>query len=73
MKGNKQYYCPLGKQIIELCDEPQFSIQTRFFVLGRQFIDEKDLLHDIVPELMPLTFHTLDDAKKYVDSNDQEF
>ena len=64
-EGVKRFYCPLGKINVELCDEPQFSVTTRFFLLGRQFLDEKDLLYDIVPELMPPTFHTIEDAKTY--------
>ena len=67
LSANKQYYCPLGRRVVELCDEPQFSIATRFFLLGRQFLDEKDLLYGLVPELMPPTFHTLQEAQEYAE------
>lgn len=67
-KQGKQYWCPLGKHVVDLCDEPQFGCSTRFFLSGREWLDEKDLLYNLVPELMPPTFHNLEDAQKY--SND---
>jgi len=53
---NKEYQCPMGKRIVDLCDEPQFGSGTKFFLLGRQHLDEKNLLHELVPEMMPPTF-----------------
>ena len=64
-KQDKQYWCPLGKRIVDLCDERQFGSSTRFFNSGREWLDEKDLLHSLVPEMMPPTFHKLEDAQKY--------
>eukprot|EP00546_Thalassionema_frauenfeldii_P021436 CAMPEP_0178905642 /NCGR_PEP_ID=MMETSP0786-20121207/6388_1 /TAXON_ID=186022 /ORGANISM="Thalassionema frauenfeldii, Strain CCMP 1798" /LENGTH=544 /DNA_ID=CAMNT_0020577271 /DNA_START=149 /DNA_END=1783 /DNA_ORIENTATION=+ len=63
--AGQQYWCPLGRRVVDLCDEPQFSSSTRFFLNGRQWLDEKDLLHQLVPELMPPTFHSLEEAQKY--------
>lgn len=63
--STKQYYCPLGKRMVDLCDEPQFGTGTHFFLAGRQHLDEKDLLYELVPELMPLTFASLDQARAY--------
>ena len=74
MKQGKQYWCPLGKRIVDLCDEPQFGSSTRFFLSGREWLDEKDLLYKLVPEMMPPTFHNIEDAQKhshtYIDSTD---
>ena len=62
---NKQFNCPLGRRIVDLCDEPKFSRSLRFFLFGRQHLDEKDLLYKLVPELMPPTFDAIDSAKAY--------
>lgn len=72
LSENTQYHCPLGRVIVPLCDEPQFGSGPRFFVVGRQFLDEKDLLHDLVPELMPPTFATLDDARRYAQEQEHK-
>ena len=69
-KQGKQYWCPLGRRIVDICDEPQFSSQTRLFLSGRKWLDEKDLLHTLVPDLMPPTFRTLKGAQEYCDSID---
>jgi len=61
----KKFFCPLGRQIVDLCDEPQFGSGIRFFLIGRKYMDEKDLLHDLVPELMPPTFSTIEEAHAY--------
>lgn len=62
---NKQYNCPLGRRMVDLCDEPKFSSCVRFFLAGRQHLDEKDLLHAIVPEFMPPTFPSMEAANAY--------
>ena len=67
--GSKEYHCPLGRRVVDLCDEPQFGSGTRFFLAGRQYLDEKDLLYDLVPELMPPTFHSLEAAQEFVSQN----
>jgi hypothetical protein len=61
----KQFFCPLGRRIVDLCDEPQFGSAMRFFLVGRKHLDEKDLLYALVPELMPPTFATVEDAHTY--------
>ncbi len=66
-RNGKQYWCPVGRRTIDLCDEPQFGSSMRFFLSGREWFDEKDLLHQLVPELMPPTFHSLEEAEKYSD------
>uniref|UniRef100_A0A7S1ZJ02 Tubulin--tyrosine ligase-like protein 9 n=1 Tax=Ditylum brightwellii TaxID=49249 RepID=A0A7S1ZJ02_9STRA len=64
-KEGRTYYCPLGRRSVDLCDEPGFSSRFRLFLTGRQHLDEKDLLHQLVPELMPPTFHSVESARKY--------
>ena len=63
--GSTQYNCPLGRHMVDLCDEPQFSRCVRFFLAGRQHLDEKDLLHQLVPEFMPPTFDSIEAAQAY--------
>jgi hypothetical protein len=70
--SNKQYYCPLGRRIVELCDEPQFGYGTKFFLAGRQHLDEKNLLYDLVPELLPPTFRTVEAAQRYAEQQQQQ-
>eukprot|EP00536_Pseudo-nitzschia_multiseries_P000963 jgi/Psemu1/300417/fgenesh1_kg.12_\ len=67
-KQGKQYWCPLGRRMVDLCNEPKFGSSTRFFLKDRKWLDEKDLLHTLVPELMPPTFQSLEDAQKYCDT-----
>ena len=64
-RNGKQYWCPMGKRTVDLCDEPQFGSSTRFFLSGREWLDEKDKLHTLVSEMMPPTFHLLEDAQEY--------
>jgi len=66
--SNKQYRCPLGRRIVDLCDEPKFSRSLRFFLAGRQYLDEKDLLYELVPEFMPPTFGSIGSAKAYAEA-----
>jgi hypothetical protein len=70
--SNKQYYCPLGRSLVELCDEPQFGYGTKFFLAGRQHLDEKNLLYDLVPELLPPTFGTVEAAQRYAQQHHQQ-
>ena len=36
-----EYYCPLGKQVVDFCYEPEFR-DTSMHLLGREWLDEKD-------------------------------
>lgn len=40
--------------------------------MGRQCLDEKDLLFGLVPELMPPTFDTVEDAQLYAEQHQQK-
>ncbi|KAG7342804.1 tubulin-tyrosine ligase family protein [Nitzschia inconspicua] len=53
--NGKSYTCPLGKRIIDFCDEPQFS-EYCMYIKGREWLDEKDKLWELVPEIMPRTY-----------------
>jgi nicotinamidase-related amidase len=51
----KSYYCPLGKRVVEFCDEPKFS-SISAFIKGREWLDEKEKLIDLAGKLMPETY-----------------
>jgi hypothetical protein len=70
LSGSTQFNCPLGRRMVDLCDEPQFSRCVRFFLAGRQHLDEKDLLHELVPEFMPPTFDSIESAQAYAEQTD---
>jgi len=53
---NKSYQCPLGKRVVEFCDEPQFSRLASMYVKGRECLDEKEKLAQLVPDIMPTTY-----------------
>ena len=72
LASNKEYHCPLGKRVVDLCDEPQFGHGTRFFLAGRQHLDEKNLLHQLVPEMMPPTFESIEVARDYANNDKEE-
>ena len=51
----KQYICPLGKRMVDLSDEPQFS-RISMFLKGREWLDEKEKVVDLAEEFMPKTY-----------------
>ena len=53
--SGKTYQCPLGKRVLDFCDEPQFS-KVSMYIKGREWLDEKDLILNIASEYMPETF-----------------
>ncbi|KAL7468436.1 hypothetical protein ACHAXS_008665 [Conticribra weissflogii] len=42
----KQYTCPLGKKIVDFCDEPAFS-EMVMFLKGREYLDDKGKLLEL--------------------------
>ena len=57
--GSTNYVCPLGKRVVEFCDEPQFSNSMSMFVKGREWLDEKDKLYTLsqtVADMMPRNY-----------------
>lgn len=53
--GGKSYTCPLGKKTVDFCDEPQFS-KCCMYIKGREWLDEKDKIWELVPDIMPKTY-----------------
>ena len=49
------FYCPLGKQIVDFCDEPDFS-HISMYLSGREYLDDKDKVIDIAGKYMPKTY-----------------
>lgn len=64
--SGKSYQCPLGKRVIDFCDEPQFS-RCSMYVKGREWLDEKEKLWDLAPDLMPTTYVVQNRSWKGVD------
>eukprot|EP00980_Cylindrotheca_fusiformis_P008690 scaffold1863_cov85-Cylindrotheca_fusiformis.AAC.6 len=50
-----EFYCPLGKQIVDFCDEPEFS-KVSMYLSGREYLDEKDKVIEIAGNFMPKTY-----------------
>lgn len=55
MLTGKEYFCPLAKQIVAFCDEPEFS-QLSMYIAGREWLDEKDKVIKFATEFMPVTY-----------------
>lgn len=53
LKGD--FHCPLGRKIVDFCDEPEFS-KISMFLRGREYLDEKDKVIDIAGRFMPKTY-----------------
>jgi nicotinamidase-related amidase len=49
------FQCPLGKQICDFCDEPEFS-KVSMYLYGREFLDEKDKVIELAGRFMPRTY-----------------
>jgi len=50
-----QFYCPLGKKMVDFSDESQFSA-IAMYIRGRVWLEDKTKMWEIVPDLMPPTF-----------------
>ena len=50
-----EFYCPLGKKVVDFCDEPEFS-KVSMYLAGREHLDEKDKVIDIAGKYMPKTY-----------------
>lgn len=60
----KAYQCPVGRRVVDVADEPRFS-SLSLFVSGREWLDEKDKFATLVPEWIPPTFATIEEALTY--------
>ena len=59
VKGS--FNCPLGKKVVDFCDEPEFS-KVAMFLNGREYLDEKDKVIEFTGEYMPTTY-CIEDGK----------
>lgn len=50
-----EFLCPLGKNIVDFCDEPEFS-KLSMYLAGREWLDEKDKIIDFAGLFVPETF-----------------
>eukprot|EP00956_Cyclotella_meneghiniana_P014239 scaffold21256_cov40-Cyclotella_meneghiniana.AAC.6 len=55
MLSGKQYYCPLGKRVVDFCDEPAFSVIS-MFLKGRDCLDDKGKLMNLAKDFLPETY-----------------
>lgn len=55
LNGSTQYECPLGKKVLDFCDEPRFS-KTAMFIKGREWLDEKEKIIQIAGDTTLETF-----------------
>jgi hypothetical protein len=51
----KSYWCPLGQQTLDFCDEPKFS-KIAMYLKGREWLDEKEKIWEIAKDIMPTTY-----------------
>jgi nicotinamidase-related amidase len=51
----KQFHCPLGKGVVDFCDEPAFS-KVSMFLKGRDCLDDKGKLLALAKDFMPETY-----------------
>jgi len=56
----RSYQCPLGKKVVDFCDEPQFSRHVAMYIAGREWLDEKEKVLQLASEWMPKTYVVVD-------------
>lgn len=54
--ATRSYQCPLGKKVVDFCDEPQFSRRVAMYIAGREWLDEKEKVLKLASEWMPKTY-----------------
>ena len=52
----KDFLCPLGKQILDFCDEPAFTSKISMFIRGREWLDEKEKIVSLAGDSMPKSY-----------------
>merc|ERR1719379_1212091 len=52
---SNQYFCPLGKKLVDFADETHFS-RVAMYLKGRAWLEEKTKVLEIASEVMPETF-----------------
>ena len=53
--SGRKFLCPIGRPILDFCDEPAFS-KISMFVKGREWLDEKEKIVSLAGESMPKTY-----------------
>lgn len=51
----KEYYCPIGKRVVDFTDEPKFS-RAAMYVRGREWLEDKSKFVEIAGRYVPETF-----------------
>jgi len=52
---SNEYYCPLGKRLVDFADESHFS-RISMYLKGRAWLEEKTKVLDLAPGLIPETY-----------------
>ena len=55
MLTGKEYFSPLGRKIVDFCDEPDYS-KISMYIAGREWLDEKDKVLLFATDFMPITY-----------------
>lgn len=53
--SGRKFLCPIGRPILDFCDEPAFS-KISMFMKGREWLDEKEKIVSLAGESMPKTY-----------------
>lgn len=53
--SGRKFLCPIGRPILDFCDEPAFS-KISMFIKGREWLDEKEKIVSLAGESMPKTY-----------------
>jgi hypothetical protein len=59
--GTREYYCPLGRSLVDFTDETKFS-RISMYIKGHIWMEDKTKLYEVVPDCMPDTY-VIDDLK----------
>mmetsp|Transcript_85749 Transcript_85749/g.156223 ORF Transcript_85749/g.156223 Transcript_85749/m.156223 type:complete len:582 (-) Transcript_85749:95-1840(-) len=54
-----EYFCPLGKRLVDFADETHFS-RLAMYIKGRVWLEDKTKMWELVPDLMPETYCIVD-------------
>lgn len=53
--GGSNFYCPLGKRLVDFTDETHFS-RTSMYIKGRGVLEDKSSLSTVAPDFLPETY-----------------
>lgn len=60
-KGSREYFCPLGRNLVDFADETKFS-RVSMYIKGHIWMEDKTKLYEVAPDCIPETF-VIDDQK----------